>query len=303
MPPRRPSTGAYADRNVVVVGGTRGIGLAAVAALTNAGANVLLVARDRAGAEAALATLGGPSHRAQIVDGDVSSLASIRGAAAAITARVGRVDALLCNAAVPDWRASSRGRTDEGHDRIFTTNYLGHYLMTRLLLAPLTEARGRVILIAGPQRFYRGAPRLDDLDYARPSSDRTAYAGAKIACFCLASELARRHPRLLTAVIDPGLVATDFQKDAPLPLRLLLALGLFRNAPEAVGDLYAWLALDDEPRRALDQRGENVRFESPRGARALANGRDLLVFGQERLDARYQARLWDESARLVGLSA
>jgi NAD(P)-dependent dehydrogenase (short-subunit alcohol dehydrogenase family) len=300
---RIAASGAYSGRNVVVVGGTRGIGLAAVSALATAGANVLLVARDRARAEAAVVALGPRGSNVQLTDGDVSSMASVRAAAASICDRVEGVDAVLCNAAVPDWRASSRGRTEEGRHRIFATNYLGHYLMVRLLMDRLTAARGRVILIAGPQRFYRGSPRLDDLDYARPAADKSAYAGAKIACFCFASELARRHPHIVTAVIDPGLIATDFQKDSPLPLRVMLALGLFRNEPEAVGNLYSWLALDDEPRRALDERGENVRFFSPRRELSLAEGRDMLVFGRERLGAEYQAGLWEQSARMVGLSA
>ena len=292
---------SHAGRNVVVVGGTSGLGLAAVSALVSAGANVLVVARDRARGEAALTGLGAPGSRVELVDGDVSSLASMRAAATEITRRAGSVHALLCNAAVPDWRASSRGRTDEDLNRIFATNYVGHYLLSRLLVPTLEASLGRVVFIAGPQRFYRGAPPLDDLRYSRPGAEKSAYAGAKIACFCLASEMARRHPRILTAVIDPGLVATEFQKDSPLPLRILLALGLFRNEPEAVGDLYAWLALSEEPRRALDEQGTNVLFVGPRRDLPLAEGRDLLRFGRERLDREYQSRLWDESAKVVGL--
>lgn len=296
--PRGPS---YAERNVVVVGGTSGLGLAAVSALAAAGAKVLLVARDRSRGEAALAGLGDLASRVEIVDGDVSSLASVRVAAAEINRRVGSVQALLCNAAVPDWRASSRGRTEEDLNRIFATNYLGHYLFSRLLAPTLAASLGRVVFIAGPQRFYRGAPSLEDLRYSRAGAEKGAYAGAKIACFCLAAEMSRRHPSILTAIIDPGLVATEFQKDSPLPLRVLLALGLFRNEPEAVGNLYAWLALSDEPRRGLDDHGTNALFVSPARELPLADGRDLLKFGRERLDPRYQSRLWDESAKIVGL--
>lgn len=288
---------AHAARNVVVIGGTSGLGRAAVTALARAGAGIYLIARDRARGEAVLAEIGElGATRARLVIADVSSMASVRAAATEILEQPGAVDAVLCNAAIPDWRASSRGRTDEGLDRIFATNYLGHYLFVRLLLPRLVAASGRVVLIAGPPRFYRGAPALDDLRFARPGAERRAYPAAKIAGFCLTTELARRYPGVFTAIIDPGLVATELHRDSPLPLRILLALGLFRNEAEDVGDLYAWLALSDAARAG----GQSARFMSPR--RDLPLSGDRLVFGKEVLGLDYQARLWDASAEVVGLA-
>jgi NAD(P)-dependent dehydrogenase (short-subunit alcohol dehydrogenase family) len=289
-----PRDAAYATRTVVVIGGTAGLGRAALVSLARVGAGICLVARDRARGEAMLAELG--AARARLVIADVSSMASVRAAAREILAQPGTLDAVLCNAAIPDWRASSHGRTDEGLNRIFANNYLGHHLFVRLLLPRLVTSSGRVVLIAGPQRFYRGAPTLDDLRFERPGAEGRAYPAAKIACFCLATELARRHPGVFTAIIDPGLVATELHRDSPLPLRILLALGLFRNEPEAVGDLYAWLALSGAARAG--ERG--ARFMSPR--RELPLTGDRLVFGREVLGLEYQSALWDASAAIVGLA-
>lgn len=52
-----------------------------------------------------------------------------------------------------------------------------------------------------------------DLRFARPGAERRAYPAAKIACFCLTTELARRYPGVFTAIIDPGLVATELHRD------------------------------------------------------------------------------------------
>src|SRR5829696_307349 len=87
----------FAGRTVVVTGGTGVLGQAMVRALVGCGANVALVARNRAKAEpqvAALATLDAPG-RALIFEADVLDAEGLRRAAEEVVHEFGRVDCLL----------------------------------------------------------------------------------------------------------------------------------------------------------------------------------------------------------------
>ena len=93
-----------AGKQVVITGGTNGIGLAAAEALVARGANVALVARDRARGETAAARVRPGAGRAgtgPVVDvlvADLSSQADVRRLAAEVGSRYERVDVLVNNA-------------------------------------------------------------------------------------------------------------------------------------------------------------------------------------------------------------
>jgi NAD(P)-dependent dehydrogenase (short-subunit alcohol dehydrogenase family) len=83
--PNMPST-SLAGRHALVTGGSRGIGLAAAAALGRAGARVTLVARGAPGLEAAVEALRADGIEASGIEVDVTDIA-------AFSAAVGRIQA------------------------------------------------------------------------------------------------------------------------------------------------------------------------------------------------------------------
>ena len=296
--------GNYTAKTIVVVGGNSGLGFEAVIEVAKQGANVILISRSLERGLAAVEKAKKLSQNTNIsaIACDISSLSSVRLAAQNIISHHRSIDAILCNAAIPDWRKESLGKTEEGLNKIFTTNYLGHFLVVRLLLNTLLSSDDpRVIFICGPQQFYRNAPNLSDLEYSNSGFEKHAYSGAKIALFCLAAELPRRFPVIATAVIDPGLVATEFQKDSPFILQLFLKLGLFKNEPHEVGELYAWLALSPSIREEQKRNGSYTRFFNPKFERCFKNNLDNLKFGRETLGIDYQSKLWVASEKCLGI--
>lgn len=296
--------GNYTNKTIVVVGGNSGIGLQAAIESAKQGANVILISRstERGLAACEKARKLSGNNNISLITCDISSIKSVSHAAEEIIAKHKKIDAIFCNAAIPDWRMESLGRTDEGLNKIFATNYLGHFLLIRLLLNTLLSSNDpRVIFICGPQQFYKNAPNLSDLDYKNRGLEKHAYSGAKIALFCLAAELSRRFPIIATAVIDPGLVATEFQKDSPFILQLFLKLGLFKNEPQDVGKLYTWLALNPSIREEQKRDGRYTKYFNPKFERQFKNNLDNLKFGKEILGLGYQSKLWSESEKCLGI--
>jgi NAD(P)-dependent dehydrogenase (short-subunit alcohol dehydrogenase family) len=90
-----------------------------------------------------------PRVRLERVEMDLSSLASVRKAAAAIDEAVDRIDILINNAAVV---VQTHAFTRDGHELQFGTNHLGLFLLTNLLLPKIRHASS--------QRGSKGSTRI-----------------------------------------------------------------------------------------------------------------------------------------------
>src|SRR5439155_23516985 len=88
---------------------------------------------------------------------NLSLMATVRSPDAAIGTKYAKLDGLINNAAVV---MSSRRVTPEGFEQMFATNYLGPFLLTRLLIPYLEALRhSRSINVTAP------STTRPDLDY------------------------------------------------------------------------------------------------------------------------------------------
>ena len=87
-------------KNAVITGGNRGLGLGIALAMAQCGANVAILCRDKAKADAALEELKQYGGKYANFDCDVTDLKSVRAAAEQVTAQFGPVDILVNNAGV-----------------------------------------------------------------------------------------------------------------------------------------------------------------------------------------------------------
>ncbi|KAI1430313.1 putative short-chain dehydrogenase [Xylaria sp. FL1777] len=91
------------------------------------------------------------SHPHEIVPLDLSNPASVREAAATINAKVQageipQIQALILNAGYRETKKQTW--TDDGLDKTFATNYIGHWLLTMLLLQSMKRDSGRVVIVS-----------------------------------------------------------------------------------------------------------------------------------------------------------
>lgn len=295
---------------IVMTGATGGIGLEAARRLMG-----LKDVRLLLGARTPERLPGAIARKVEAAPLDLASLASVRSFAARVAAG-DPIDALVFNAGIQN---VTDAKSADGFELSFAVNHLAHYLMIRLLLDRMAPG-GRIILtssgthdpeektgIEPPRHIDAGKlawPRQDpDLDRRRMARGRRAYSTSKLANVMTARELARRtaetRPDLTVVAMDPGFtpgtgLARDYPGPSGLIFRFLMPLFVRRtdrvSTPENSGRLLA--ALATEP-----------RFAGLRG-RYLAVRRDQLLdvapsaLAQDDAEA---ARLWDNSAGLVGL--
>ncbi len=201
-------------RIAVVTGAASGLGQETARALAAHGATVVLAGRDVAKLDEARAAIAAEVDGARLDTAvvDLASLASVRAAAADLSARFERIDLLICNAGV---MACPLARTAEGFEMQFGTNHLGHFLLTNLLVDRLLAAPApRVVALSSAG--HRESPiRWDDPNFEHTEYHNwLAYGQSKTANALFALELDRRYrDRGLHAYsVHPGVIPTPLAR-------------------------------------------------------------------------------------------
>ncbi len=276
-------------KTVLITGATSGIGLEASVALARLGATVVIVARNSAKGQHALGdvkTRSG-SNRVSLLLCDFSSMASVRALAAAFRASYDRLDVLVNNAGAI---SQERQTTVDGFELTFAVNHLAPFLLTHLLLDRLERsAPARIVNVASAAHGSADMD-FDNLQFEHGGySLLKAYNRSKLANVLFTNELARRldAARVTANSLHPGVVATNIWNNIPWFLQpLILPLRLFMISAERGGDTIVYLAA------SADVEGKTGGYyvkNRPVKPAPLA------------LDQTVAGRLWNESARLVGV--
>ena len=279
-------------KTVLVTGATSGIGLEASVALARQGARVIMVGRNQAKTEAARADVASRSGSKEVSSllADFASQASVRALADAVRSRADRLDVLVNNAGGVN---KARTVTADGIETTFAVNHLGYFLLTNLLLDLVVKsAPARVVTVASVGH-RRGTLDFDDLGFERGGySIMRAYSRSKLANILFANELARRRAGsgVTSNSLHPGSVDTNIWSGAPLwakPIIQVLLRPFFISA-EKGGERIVQLAASPELEGVTGKYFEDGKVVDPA---PLAR------------DASLATRLWDVSARMVGLAA
>ena len=192
------------DRNLegkvaVVTGGSRGIGLATVKALVEAGARVVMLARgeDRLRKEAA--TIG---ERALPLVTDITNPKSVQRAFEEIQSRYEHIDILVNNAGTARVKHLEEC-SDEDVMLQVGTNYLGPIWCTRAAIPLLKQAGGGDILNVSSESILDPYPLL------------TLYASSKagLATFSEAMNRELRPDDIRVSLLIVGRTATEFNAE------------------------------------------------------------------------------------------
>lgn len=133
-------------QHAVVTGGARGIGLATCRRFLAAGATVTIADVNAEAAEAAVTELG-PGARAAVVD--VTDADAVDAMVAGVMEAVGRLDAMVCCAAIVGRNAFAWETSPEEWRHALDINLTGVWLCNRAALGPMRAADyGRIVNIA-----------------------------------------------------------------------------------------------------------------------------------------------------------
>jgi NAD(P)-dependent dehydrogenase (short-subunit alcohol dehydrogenase family) len=194
----------------VMTGVTSGIGLEAAKQLAAGGMRVIGVGRTAEGCRRAEEEIRGSSHgvEVRVIAADLSSLGSVRGAAAAVREDLpdGRLDRLIHNAAtVSDWYIG----TVDGYELQFAVNYLAAFLLTHELFPALVRPEEARVITVSSGLHRRAEIRWEDPMFRGKYSGLKAYKQSKLALVLFTLELNRRvaHRFPVRAIgVEPGLV-------------------------------------------------------------------------------------------------
>ena len=235
-----------------------------------------------------------PGLSADVVRCDLADLDSVRRAGFELVDRYDAIDVLINNAGVNDTESSL---TVDGFDHMMASNYLGPFLLTRLVLDRVEAAAPSRIVVVGSEAHRMAGPfdpeRFEDLGRYGPVNNNLAYGRTKLLDQLFTNELARRleGTGVTANSVCPGLVATNLVDMGPLrPIMQVAARTPFVNTPAEGARLVVRLATDP------DLEGVTGRFYT------TTPGMRLLPPVPAMLDTRLQRRIWERTEALVGLT-
>jgi retinol dehydrogenase-12 len=207
---------------ILVTGGGSGLGKQAITYLAQHNpSQIWLATQNIEEAEAACTDIRQQVHQAdlRILPLDLASLDAVKQAATTFLAQADRLDILMLNAGV---MCIPPGLTEDGFEKHFGINHMGHALLTKLLLPLLTRTASvsddvRVVVVTSYSHW--NAPKEGILfnilkTPAEHLSGSQRYGHSKLANILFARHLASLYPNLTVAAVHPGAADTNLHANA-----------------------------------------------------------------------------------------
>jgi len=277
-------------KTCLVTGATSGIGRSSAIGLAARGAKLFLLCRNPQRADETRSEIASRTGRTdvEILLADLSAQTEIRRVAAEFLATGQPLHVLLNNAGVV---LTQRRETVDGIETTFAVNHLASFLLTNLLLERLiASSPARIVNVSSEAHRLGGGLDFNDLGAVGRYSGMAVYGRSKLANLYFTRELARRLAGTGVTVnaVHPGAVRSELGQNNDAPILKLLT-GLVRpffRSPEKGAETSIWLCSSPELAGVSGQYFSDRKERTPH---RLAN------------DEAAARRLWDASAKLVGL--
>jgi NAD(P)-dependent dehydrogenase (short-subunit alcohol dehydrogenase family) len=186
----------------LVTGGTRGIGRGIVEQFVRHGARVALSSRSQADCDAVVGAereRAGDNVEMLGIAADATSIESTQNMVDAVIAAWGKIDILVCNAAVLTFFGPSRETPDEQFEVMLRGNVIASFRLCHMVAGGMLERRsGSIILITS-------------IAGLQPTPKTIAYGASKAAVTAMARSLAAEFApnRVRVNCIAPGLIRSE----------------------------------------------------------------------------------------------
>lgn len=186
----------------VITGSSRGIGRAIAEAMAQAGARVVVSSRKPAACDAVVEAIANAGGEAIAVPCNVAERGQLEALVERTIEHWGRLDILVCNAAVNPYFGPMARMPDDAYERIMNTNVRSNFWLCNLAAARMAANGGGSITIVSSIGANQGSATLG------------VYGMSKAADFALVRNLAIEWgPQGIRANgIAPGLIKTDFSR-------------------------------------------------------------------------------------------
>ncbi len=188
----------------LVTGSTKGIGEAIVHRLAEHGAKVVVSSRKADACEKVAGAINGKygAGIAAPIPCNINYKEQLQGLVDATRQTFGKIDVLVCNAALNPYFGPGMNIPDEAFDKIMGANVRSNHWLCQLVLPEMVSRKDGAIIIVSSIAGLRGTPVIG------------AYGISKAADFQMARNIAVEYgPYNIRAnCIAPGLVKTDFAR-------------------------------------------------------------------------------------------
>tara|TARA_R110002020_G_scaffold226558_2_gene436942 strand:+ start:1105 stop:2073 length:969 start_codon:yes stop_codon:yes gene_type:complete len=260
--------------------------------------------------------------KVKVLNMDTSSLASVRSGAAQCLTMLdnGEIDSLkgiICNAGV---RLNGKiSYSEEGYEKTFATNYLGHVLLVELLIDQVAK-NGRIVFTASGThdpdttdgKMMGVAAEYDALELANIGKDGTKspsngklYATSKLNMILYAYELDRRLKRagvsILSIAYDPGATSgTGFLRNMPKPVQWLASTSFMHWVMKRNGVTMGDVVFSGE---SLAKVAADPAYATGSGRYFQSNDGKLIERRSSKLtyDEQRAKKLWEDTETLMHL--
>ena len=186
----------------IITGSSRGIGKAIVEAMARAGAKVVVSSRKADASEVVAAEIVKSGGEAIAIPCHIGRREDCQSLIEKTRAKWGKIDVLVCNAAVNPYFGPMTGLTDDAFDKVMQTNVRSNLWLANLVRPEMAERKDGAIIIVSSIGGLKGTDSLG------------IYAISKAADMQLARNLAVEWgpDNIRVNCIAPGLVRTDFAR-------------------------------------------------------------------------------------------
>lgn len=190
------------EKVAIITGSSRGIGRSIAECMARAGAKIVVSSRKPEACERVADGIRQAGGEAIVVPCNISRKDELQNLVDRALGQWGRLDILVCNAAVNPYFGPMAQMPEEAYDKIMTGNVKSNFWLCNMAAPHLArQGDGSIILVSSIGANY-GSDQLG------------VYGMAKAADFALARNLAVEWgPKKLRAnCIAPGLIKTDFSR-------------------------------------------------------------------------------------------
>jgi len=193
-------------KTAVITGSTKGIGKAIAQRMAEHGANVVISSRKEDACQEVAADINAnwakKGNKAVAIPCHIGHKEQLQALVDKSTAAFGKIDVLVCNAAVNPYFGPSKDIPDSAFDRIMETNVRSNFWLCHMVLPQMVERKDGVIIIISSLGGLRGNTTLG------------VYGISKAADMYLARMLTAEYGphNIRTNAIAPGLVRTEFAR-------------------------------------------------------------------------------------------
>ena len=206
-------------KTYIVTGTTSGIGLEVVTQLARQSATIICASRNLDALKKTTENISNntSNNKIHFMHLDLTSLNSVKSFVNNFLDKFSTLDGLVNNAAI---MFGPEKKTIDGNEIQFSTNYLGHFLLSELLLPVLKNSLNSRIIHTSSVMHERGHIDLEDLNFEKRKYNKyEAYYQSKLAQILYARYQAKllNNTSVKVVSLHPGWVQTPLIKNT-LPL-------------------------------------------------------------------------------------